>query len=94
MEMAAPHWEKLTSDEKEVYKTKSKFSDVDMSNSLDEKPRKRKRFNCFGQDIDQMQLNLDIERETYENMVVEIKQLVQNASDLGGKLYEYFTISH
>lgn len=83
MEMAAPHWEKLSSDEKEVYKTKSKFTDANMTFNNTELPSKRKRYNCFGEDIDVMQLNLDIEHETYGKMVAEIKSQVCDASELG-----------
>lgn len=81
MEMAAPHWEKLSSDEKETYKARSKNSDLDFT----EKPQKRKRYNCVGTCIDELQLNLDIEQETYEKMVQDIKDLVMKASDLEGE---------
>lgn len=49
-------------------------------------PTKRKRYNCFGGDIDELQMNLDIERQTYEDMVAEIKNVVTDANDLGGKI--------
>jgi hypothetical protein len=85
MEMAAPHWEKLSADEKEEYKVKAKFTDTEVNiDGNDQKPRKRKRLNCFGDDIEELQINLDIERQTYEDMTNDIKNLVTGASDLGG----------
>lgn len=81
MELASPHWEKLSDEEKEVFKVKAKFSDAEMTeNSV----RKRKRLTCLGDDIDELQERLDIQRETYDKMVNEIKRLVTDASDLGG----------
>ena len=47
------------------------------------RPKKRTRFNCFGDAIEDLQESFDIGRETCEKMVLEIKNLVVDALDLG-----------
>jgi hypothetical protein len=81
MEMGSPHWERLTEEEKEEYRMKSKFSDEDMTGT---RSKKRKRLTCLGEDIDELQERLDITQETYEDMVEEIQNSVTGAIDLGG----------
>jgi hypothetical protein len=81
MEMGSPHWERLTAEEKDEYRMKSKFSNEDMTGNHS---KKRKRLTCLGEDIDELQERLDITQETYEDMVEEIQNTVTGAIDLGG----------
>lgn len=81
MSIAAPHWEKLSQDEKQVYKNEAATSSI----MMDLNPsKKRKRLDFLGVDIDQFQRTLNAEKKAYEKMADEINLTVTQASDVDG----------
>lgn len=85
-DLAAPHWEKLSQAEKNKYKIKAEASDV----SMDFNPKKKRdKFNCFGGNISEVERQKEIEQEKYSKMTADIKTLITEASDLGGKKVEW-----
>lgn len=81
MDLASPHWNALSDDKKEEYKARAKTSSYNMT--FDNQPRKHRKLNCFGQDVDELQANLDIEKETQQKIFAEISGMVNDAFELG-----------
>lgn len=89
LKLADPHWQKLTEEEKEAYKEKAGTSDNNnnrmMMLPIKMSRKKRNRLNCLGLEVGEDQKKQESEMESYKKMVAEIKQMVTEASELGGE---------
>lgn len=81
IDLAAPHWEQLSEEEKNEYRQKAQFSDATIEFPS---KRKRKKLNCFGDDIDEIDAHKEAENKKYIEMVEDIRSLITKANDLGG----------
>lgn len=75
--MAAPRWNKLSEAEKERYKAKSQ--------TMDQVPNlSRKTYNSFGEDMQEVEARKQKDEEAKESMQIEVKLMLENASEIGG----------
>ena len=79
MEMAGGHWSKLLQAERDKYKNKAKITElIPVTN--------RKIYDCRGQDIAEVEAKKNKQQEEIQAMKNEVKQLLDNANDIGGDI--------
>lgn len=76
--LAAPHWDKLSPQERDKYKDKANNCDTIVN-------KNRKHFNSFGQDTAELEAESLKESENNQIMLEKIKLMLDEANDIGGK---------
>lgn len=79
-ERAGDAWNKLSQAQKDKYKDQAKNTEpIPITNN------NRKKLDCLGQDIAEVEAKKKEQQEQKEAMKKEIKDLLDNANDIGGE---------
>lgn len=81
-DMAAPHWNALSQQEKDFYKDKAKKTEPFVN-------KKRIIYNSMGRDTAEIEAEELKAREEYNLMIRNIQLMLNEANDVGGKIYFY-----
>lgn len=80
--MAGPLWNNLSKNQQDLYKSKAKNSEPILNT-------KRKLYNSLGQEINEIEAQRNNEISIHTAMGEEIRQMLEEANDLGGKGMEF-----
>lgn len=85
MELASPHWKKLTNEEKDKYRSEADRSGLEENDLILKKVSRRKRRlqNSLGEYIDDIQRRRKIDKENHGLIIQEIHSMIATGH-LGG----------